>query len=82
MKKIMLIATAFIFSASLAIAGNGNGCCKQGEACTKECKEMCEKHGCTDGKCSKECKKACKEAGNADCKKGKCCNGKEKKGTA
>ncbi len=78
-----MIFTAVVMSAGMAIAANNNdGCCKDGTACTKECKEMCEKMGCTDGKCSKECKKACKEAGNKDCKKGKCCNGKEKKADA
>lgn len=75
MKKITLLLTAFIFSAALAISQDpAKSCCKEGETCTKACKEMCEKMGCKDGKCSKECKKACKEAGNKDCKKGKCCN--------
>lgn len=78
MKKIVMLFSAVIFSAALAIAQEpAKTCCKSGEACTKECKEMCEKHGCTDGKCTKECKKACKEAGNKDCKKGQCCK-KEK----
>jgi hypothetical protein len=80
MKKITMLFTAFIFSAALAFAQEPTkGCCKQGETCNKECKEMCEKHGCTDGKCSKECKKACKEAGNKDCQKGKCCSDKKNK---
>lgn len=78
MKKIVLFLTAVIFTTAFALAGNGNSCCKQGEACTKECKEMCEKNGCKDGKCSKACKKACKKAGNMDCKKGTCCNGTQK----
>jgi hypothetical protein len=77
MKKIMMLLTAFLFTASMAMAQTDKTCCKQGEACTKECKEMCEKHGCTDGKCNAECKKACKEAGNKDCKKGNCCKGKK-----
>ena len=79
MKKIALVITAIVFTTALAIAGNGKTCCKQGETCNKECKEMCEKNGCTDGKCTKACKKACKKAGNEDCKKGTCCNGDKKK---
>jgi hypothetical protein len=73
MKKIMMLLTAVLFTTGMAIAQETKPCCKKGEACTKTCTEMCEKHGCKDGKCTKECKKACKEAGVADCKKGKCC---------
>jgi hypothetical protein len=80
MKKITMLFTAFLFTASMAIAQTDKGCCKKGETCNTTCKEMCEKNGCTDGKCSKACKKACKEAGNTDCKKGKCC--KETKANA
>lgn len=78
MKKIMLLGSALVFSMAIAIAQPANGCCKSGEACSKQCKEMCEKHGCTDGKCNKACKKACKAEGNADCKKGKCCKAEAK----
>ena len=77
MKKFMMLLIAFLFSVSMVIAQDSKGCCKQGETCSKECKEMCEKMGCKDDKCSKDCKKACKEAGNKDCQKGKCCNGKK-----
>lgn len=77
MKKFMMLLTAFVFAAGLSFAQEPKTCCKKGETCNKQCTEMCEKHGCKDGKCSAECKKACKEAGNKDCKKGKCCKGEK-----
>jgi hypothetical protein len=73
MKKMMMLFTAIVFTAGMAIAQDTKTCCKKGETCTKACTEACAKHGCKDGKCNDACKKACKEAGNTDCKKGKCC---------
>lgn len=74
MKRIMMMALATVLTSG-ALFAQDKGCCKAGEACSKECMEMCEKHGCADGKCTKSCKKACKESSNMDCKKGKCCKG-------
>lgn len=77
MKKVTLFLSALFLTASLSFASQTtDGCCKKGEACSKTCKEMCEKHGCKEGTCNDACKKACKETGNKACKKGKCCGGK------